>query len=267
MTQMQRTIAITAGVPGAVGLRWSNPLAISFEVEMTNGKRANKAQVTMINLSPEGIGAIEEKGAVVTIEAGYGDFLGVVFVGNVTRGGVQTIWSGNDKTTTISLAHKSEAHTARKTASYAAQVESKTIIREMAESMGVGVGNLSDIPATTYATGFVALGNASDTMTALCDDLGVGWSIQEGQLLFLSGEVLIEGDGVLLSPSSGLLGSPTQVKGGVEAVALMNLSLKIGHKIRIESRDVVGFYKLQKVAHSGSNRGGDFTSAIKAKAV
>lgn len=264
--KFDRRIEVTAGVPGGLGKTWTD-LDISFEVELSNGRRSNKASVKILNLGDASIGLLEEKDVVVEVSAGYGSIVGPIFVGSITPRGVKTSWSGTTRTTLVSAVSDSKAYKRRTAASYAAGIKAKAILQDLARTMQVGEGNIGDVAELEYTTGHVLMGNASDAFNQVAVDLGMQWSIQDGQIQILKTGELLPGQAILLTPSSGLIGSAQRAKGGVSLNAMFDLNFKIGGQIKIESRDVTGFFKIQKIKHSCNNRAGQFISILEGKAV
>lgn len=265
---LNRYIEVRAGLPGQPGLAWSNGLQMTFEVTKTARRGSNKATIKIWNLSDASVGHLEQTGTVVDLIAGYDENFALLFSGDVAKRGVTTTREGKDRITTIEAGNKENAlREARSDFSLAPDSGTDDVIRRVADKMGVGVGNVSDLVHRKYLTGFVHSGLARDVLDRVSDDLGVRWSIQNGQLQFLGLNETTKDTAVLLTPRTGLIGAPGRTKDGLEAVSLMNPEIFPGRLVKVESETIKAFYKVTEVTHTGDYRGGDWFTKTKGKKV
>jgi hypothetical protein len=242
-------------------------LELSFEVSKSLKKSANKAKVTVHNLTDKSIGELEEKGTVIQLLAGYKDNMALLFTGQIAKKGVVSTWDGKTITTEISAGDgELDLAKTRSDISLAAGTTSADVLRALISKMGIGEGNVGELPTKTYLGAFVHSGWAKDAIARVCRDIGVSWSIQDGVFQALAPSAAKTGEeAVLLSASTGLIGAPTREKEGIQAVSLMQPRLKPGGLVRVESRWVTGDYKITEVAHKGTFRSGDWYSEIKGR--
>jgi len=242
-------------------------LEMSFEVTKSLKKSANKAKFTLYNLSKDSIGALEAKGTVVQLIAGYADNAALLFTGQVAKRGVVSRRDDHTVTTEVDAGDgELDLAKTRSDLSLAPGATSAEALDLLLGKMGIGKGNVADLEPKTFSGGYVHAGWARDAITEICRDLGVAWSIQDGALQALAPSAAKKGEeAVLLSASTGLIGSPTREKEGIQAVSLLQPRLKPGGLVRIESEFVTGDYKVTEVKHTGSFRGGNWYTEIKGK--
>lgn len=263
-----RYLELRAGLPGQPGRSWKDGLQVTFEVRKTARRGSNKATIKIWNLSDDSVGALNQKGVVVDLIAGYRDNFSLLFSGDVAKRGVSTERQGPDRITTIEAGNSERAlRETRSDLSLSPDSGTDDVLRAVADKMGVGVGNLADLPQKKYLTGFVHSGLARDVLDEVAQDLGVRWSIQNGQLQFLAPGAVVGNTAVLLSPDSGLIGAPGLVKDGLEARALLNPDIVPGKKIKVESESISAFFKVTEVTHRGDFRGSDWFTQVKGKKV
>jgi len=88
-------------------------------------------------------------------------------------------------------------------------------------------------------------------------------SIQEGELLLTQVGQPLSTTAVVLSPTSGLIGSPQAgTKGEVKARALLLPGLKPKRQVEIKSELVSGMYVITKAKYTGDTSGNDWYADI-----
>ena len=141
------------------------------------------------------------------------------------------------------------------------------MIRDVAKSVGVGLGNLEskisgallDGWGSVFTQGTVASGSAVKELTGLLRGAGMSWSIQDGTMQVLGVDSALEGTAVLVSSSTGMLGSPSiDHKGIVNVKMLLIPDVFPGRKLRIESEELQGFYRVIRAKYSGDSAGDDW---------
>lgn len=242
-------------------------LEMSFEVTRSLKKSANKAKFTLYNLSADSIGALEAKGTVVQLLAGYADNAALLFTGQVAKRGVVSKRDGHTVTTEVEAGDgELDLAKTRSDLSLAPGATSAEALDLLLTKMGIGKGNVADLTPKAFVGGYVHAGWARDAITEICRDLGVSWSIQDGVFQALAPSAAKKGEeAVLLTASTGLIGSPTREKEGIQATSLLQPRLKPGGLVRVESLFVTGDYKVTEVSHKGSFRGGDWYTKVKGR--
>jgi len=269
----QRHIAVTIGTRGGEAVKFDG-LRIIFQVEKTSESTANTAKISVYNLSGKGRALVEKEKAIVILEVGYGDSIEQLFYGDVTRAYISR--QGPDWVTTMECGDGSQAlRSVHIDKSYAPGTDLKQVIRDVAQSIvdkgEVVMGSLLGIESDKAQGGISLSGRSKTILDELTAKQGLEWSVQDNVLQILPKNQDSGLQAVLLTPETGLVGSPVkrEVEGGlgVEFKALIQPRLVPGRLVRIESREVEGDYKLVEVKFAGDTHADAFYAAAKAVAL
>lgn len=234
-------------------------LRVEFKIEKTIDPKPNKATISIWNLSKETRATIQTKRVPVLVEAGYVGNKAILFAGKLnvathTRRGPD--WVSKFDSGDGSFEYSSKR--IRESIKPGAKV--KAIMKKVADSFGLGLGNaFAKIDEGNFRGGIeefkkgISLnGRAADVFDNLVASGGLQWSIQDENLLLLRNDETTEDDAIDLTPATGLLDSP-QIgeKGVVTGRALLNPNIQPGRRVRIETAEVDGFYKITKATHTG----------------
>ena len=269
-------------------------LDIEFEALRTATPEANTARVAVYNLSPQHRKAITDAAAKtspsVRLEAGYRDACVVVFDGdfdlvNVTR-------RGPDVVTELTLRDGAKTMaTAALVRAYKARTQLSTVLKDLAEATSLGLGNLSDVVAEaqisgvgrTLAAPFALNGNAYQALQRLAAAAGLEVSVQGKRLQFVAIGGALKTRAVVLSPTSGLVGSPavavqrkhalpgqTVVTPGraagsvLKAKCLIMPGLDPGQQIQVKAENVDGAYTIRRTHYIGETAGTQWYADLEA---
>jgi hypothetical protein len=248
-------------------------LRVVFSIELSLGRDPNTAEVSIYNLSEKTRGLLSQKDIATVIEAGYAGRAHTIFSGKLDYG--STVREGVDWVSTFeSTDGGKEIRESRINVSYKS-IGIGGAIRSAAESMGLGLGNIEEKiregnlrgALEEFTGGLVMSGQSAPQMDKLVKSLGFEWSIQDGQVILLEPSAVIDPtQAILLSPSTGLIGSPQEGDDGrVDARGLLIPELKPGRKVKIESALVNGFYRVERSVFSGDTWGQEWYTEIEAK--
>jgi phosphate/sulfate permease len=237
-------------------------LQIAFEVKRSlSAKTANAAEIKLTNLSGETRKRLQGmRDVFISLEAGYVEGTSVVF-----RGLLHEAFSareGDEWVTTVSSQDAAkERKTKRIQKSFPAGTKVGDIIVACAKALEVGLGNVQNaagsaelvgVTPSTTQTGYVASGDALSALDRVCRSCGIEWSIQDNQLQLLQLGQPTGEQGIVLSPESGLIGSPELGKGGVvRCRTLMIPNLLPGRRVELRTRHVTGVYRVETTQHKG----------------
>ncbi len=302
-------------------------LQSSFRVVKTLKKEPNTCELTIYNLSDDHRDQIAQTSKpVVEILAGYmpvestaGDIdigaalvaasaagiqtpPGLVFLGNVRDAHsvyeppkwITTIESGDgEKATRLSRINKS----------FTAGTSLDIVIAEVAKSMQVGIGNalkkaregkLLDVGSgKEFLNSLTLSGQSAKELNRIVKSAGLEWSIQDGVLQLLEPNKPLEDISIVLTPTSGMIGSPQIGNDGIIRVrTLLNSDIVPGRQIEIQSKilsqassvggigviadvnlgldaalglGVANHFRVERVEYTGSNFDNDFYCDIEAK--
>lgn len=254
-------------------------LDIDFEVSKSTKREPNKAKITVYNLAKEHRRGLESGENIrVKLEAGYRDpgpsllFLGDIRAAASPRGlRVSSELSGPDVGTTIEADDGGRSYlSARVSRSFPPGTRPGPVLRYLASALGLGLGNIPDFETrplegagNSFEGGTVLSGSAYQEMDGIIRSLGLRWSIQNGIVQIQERGRPIQSSAVVLSPSSGLIGSPVKDHTGkVKAVGLIQPGLDPGRAIVLESSEVSGSYEVVAVQYVGAIPGNDWYAKL-----
>ena len=193
----------------------------------------------------------------VQIDAGYRDNVYTLFRGDLQRY-KHFVDGGTDHVTQIfALAGGVNREQARVNASFPRGVSVERVLRHLAEVLEVDVGDAVRVlrnarfgaNVNRYSLGTTLSGNAAHELDKLAASAGFHWSIVDNALHFesIGGRPGRRQAAVLLSPETGLVGSPTRegyfvVKGR----CLLQPGVEPGRTVRVESKYVNSTIRLWK---------------------
>ena len=210
-------------------------------------------------------------GTILEVSAGYVDAeRPIVFRGNLRRAFARRshpdTWlelSGGDGEYAI--------RSARVRRAFAPDTSVRDVLRGIAEAMGVGVGNTDEVSVgaslgdvgALYAGGHVVHGSAADALTSVCRSAGLEWSIQNGLLQILPRGRATTRTAVLLTPDTGLVGSPTKTgRHTAKASCLMIPGLAPGGLVEIRSVVLSGTYRISRLELAGDTDGQEWGASM-----
>jgi len=259
-----RVCSVTIGPPGGFGRTWSD-LRTTFKIERTSRIKPNQATISLYNLDPVSRSIVETTGSFVTLLAGYGKVPSLIFRGDISKRGVLVERQGPDRVVTLEAGDGELSWgSVRLDTTFGPGTDNATILARILVAMGLGLGPGSALPPVVYGSGVSFFGFAHSALIQICADAGVSPTIQDGQLYLLAPGQTTSETAALLSPETGLIGSPTATKKGINARSLLNPALRPGRFVALISAAYQGFYKIDKVDHIGDTHGGDWTSVIEA---
>lgn len=272
-----------------LNITFENNFKVGFQIEKDTTKESNKAKLEIYNLADATRKKVETADNEVEIYAGYQDQAVKCFVGTVTYGFTRDV--GSDCITTLDLADGTVAlRDSYCSLSYAPNTSAKTIIQRCADEMGIpvvygdGVGELE-----SYKNGYSFIGQAKDSLTEICDALGLSWNIQNNILNVILAGGTSTNRGLVFSPQSGLIGVPERIvqaeyksnkttpkkkqkqkskkeeprkKAGWRISTLLSPSVNPADMVKVESKFVTGWFRVEKVQHRGDYNGANWNSAM-----
>lgn len=253
-------------------------LDLSFKIERSTHRLPNAAEIKVWNLSRETRARIES-GQQVVLHAGFED-PPVIFAGDI-----RYVWSSRDNVDTITTITARDGGRAYSDAiaslTFASGTSIVTVLRECISAMDIGAGNLEDFSYSLrsgigqFADGFAAHGPAHRTLNDILRGCGFRWSVQHGALQIQRHGRALQTRAVLLSPDSGLIGSPSWDERGhrtggrrglLTARGLIRNGMEPGRLLRVESESVTGDYEIRKATYTGDTRTDDWFCDLELRA-
>ena len=251
----------------------STILKVTFKIVRTLKKEPNKAEVSIFNLKKDNRIALQEKKQPTVIEAGYIDNVSQIFSGNLEFGNNRK--DGRTWITTLQAGDGSQKYkSARINKSIKGPAKIGDVLKTAAKALGINVGNLDSAAAggskrgslKEFTSGIVLSGKAELSVDKIAKSMGLGWSIQDGQLQFLGADDTIGDLAPLLAPGVGLIGSPEPGdKGIVKVRTLLQPELLPGKRVKIESAEIDGVFRIEKSTFLGDTHGTDWYTDLECK--
>lgn len=275
-----------------------NGLRTSFKLEASNEPHPNNAEISIYNLSETSRSKLQKRGVFVQFKAGYKDNNSILFSGNVRY--VDHVREGADWVSKMRLGDGENFYlfdTGR--FSFKPGTPTATIIETLASRASNlrGLGNIQQFLAAlpsnmaTYPNGYTSNGTIYSALVTIAASAGWSLSIQNGVLNFVhhapqASDFTEKGE--LLSPDTGLIGSPEhgspcknnnmnvnssdkarkkQAKKNalLKVKCLLNPRIKCGGVVQIDSLAVKGSYFVDKLEHTGDTHGGDWYTQLEVK--
>lgn len=272
MRNWDRQYRLSAGKAGSKGFEigeGDRPLHISFSVEKADTESSNTAKVSVWNLNDEHLAELNKDDCVVVLKAGYGTVMPLIFTGVVTF--AQTKTDGSDVMTEIELVdNRVEVRDTYVSVCYSGTVNSKTLIQDTANQMGVTVSFSYNAEFKDIPNGFSYVGPAATVLTKACDTSGLVWTINNGVLQVKKPRDTMSREVYELSAETGLIGIPTRVQisdsngsettqYGWDVEFLMNAAITIDDYVYLNSRLVKGYFRVYSITIEGDNLEGSWT--------
>ena len=238
-------------------------LRIKFKGKKTEESKPNCMDIEIYNLSQNSRTALEGKNVLITLEAGYEDTSEVIFRGDITK--VVHTKEGADIVSKMEIADGgNKFRNARVSKGIPPGAKVKQVINELVDATGLTKGSITGIPEAQYANGITLQGLAKDRLDDVCASHDLNWSIQDGAIQIVPKKKTTLDEIIVVSPDTGLIGSPSKTKEGIEFKTLLQPTLKPGKRVKIESLFINGIFKLKNVTHGGDSKDGDFFTECEA---
>ena len=252
----QRKVNAIFGVKGEDGVKVSG-LRVAFDIDKTPQSTANNAKISIYNLNESNRDLLknDKENLFIILEVGYQDEIDQLWVGDIKRS--TTGRKGADFVTTIESEDGGQAiREARIDKSYAPGTNIKSIIGDLANTLkdagGVAIGTLSRVKDEVTQNGFTASGISKIVLDDLAEKQDLEWSIQDNEVQFLEPDQDTGEEVVLLTPETGLIGSPVSREKGIEFKALIQTTkIRPGRPVKIQSRQFDGLYRINKAKYQG----------------
>jgi hypothetical protein len=248
-------------------------LRFTFKIELSTKKPPNTATISIWNLSKPTRAILQAIALQTVLEAGYFGSRSTIFSGKLEYGA--TARDGTDWVTTLQSSDGGrQVAESRVSLSFKKGTPIGTVLTRLAKELGLGLGNVAQKASagslrgsvTEFINGVVLSGKTYDQLAKVAKQMGYGLSIQNGQVQLLAPLEVLNNEAVLLTKTTGLIGSPEAgEKGAVKARSLLQPDLVPGRKIRIESEEVTGFFKVERSVFVGDTWGQDWYTDIEGK--
>lgn len=236
MKQWLRQCRLVIGKNGQ-GLDLS-ALRITFDVKKDDQTTPNSARICVYNPAPDTINRALREFDTVSLDAGYTDGMGLIYVGNIIQ--VRRLRRGPDIVLEISAGDGDTAYNyGVVSTTLAAGATDRDRLQAMARAMAIGnvdagAALLSAGTGRALPRGKVLYKPVKDYMREYGRDTGAAVFIDSGKLQTIKRDGYLPGTPVELAPGTGLIGAAQQTLDGVEASSRLNPEIRIGGLIHID---------------------------------
>lgn len=225
---------------------------IDFTVDFDSDTEPKVQTVSLFNLSKDSTNAIQ-KGSNVILNAGYENNTGSIVVGNIAYFETK---KGITDTQFIMYVVSNLDRWARLTISktYRAGSRVSFIIRDILSQFGLEVGEFSLLNDFSYKNPRTVNGMLKNVLTELVRETGSRLYIMDN-ILYITKPYNGIVTGFLLSPETGLIGSPERIEveeqEGYKVEMLLNHRINVNSVIQINSSVASGNFIVVKGTHNG----------------
>jgi hypothetical protein len=269
-------------VPERGAAKLIDELRIKFKVEKTNESAPNTAEIQIYNASESTRSLLEAKNTQVRISFGYLGLNpnGVLGTGFASTSNVDLVYVGDITKVTQKFQRPdiiselecgdgdNRFRNSRLSKGYPPGTKVDLILDDLIKAMGLSKGSRVGVPPKKYGSGVALSGLAKTHLDMICKANNLEWSIQDGSIQIIRKDLPSADPTIILDADSGLIGSPSKTKEGVEFTSLIQPDLKPGRRVQLKSRTISGIFKVRKVTHEGdSSAQGQFHSKCEATRV
>jgi len=258
-------------------------LKIKFEITKSALAKENTGKLEIYNLSRSTRGRINPEETLARIWAGYSHYKGLIEIGqgDITR--VNTNRNETEVVTEIYLAEGlKKIRSSPLSISYASNVKLNDILASLQASSGFTFRTVDVDKAKTIAGGYADMGSLDTILDNLALSFDFEWSVQNGAILIKGRKQSSVQEIMLFTPASGLILSPESVKKISRRLeksriveqeknrhslqVLLQPQLQINDIIAVESQDLQGRFRVEKIIHRGDTHGNEWYSDLEVSA-
>jgi hypothetical protein len=297
-----RVASLVVGPSGGKGREISS-LRMSFSIQKGATATPNNCSLSVYNASKGTQAILGVIGNIVVLKAGYTEDIGAVtiFTGTISRS--LTTREGPEWVTRIELRDGLlEYRDTKVSVSYDSGATALQVLRDLSGRFNLPVRQFPvGIVDRQYTSGFAFCGRLRDAMDKVCDYADLEWSIQNRQVQVIQKGGIYRQQAIVLSPDTGLIGSPEQesktmteraaAKDGItasqpgvrrttqrdedgevqqvlqvlgyKARTLLQPTLEPGGYVQIKSEGIDGeFFRIEELVHNGDTHGQEWQSYL-----
>lgn len=251
-------------------------LAVSFRITQTLQVEPNTADITVRNLAPDTRKRLQQSGAPVDLSVGYTEgnaagTLDLLFTG--TARFVSHTREGTDRVTRLQCGDGEKASKVVVRESWGKGKKKKDVAAELLKQSKLEVAKAikkvregMDAAMEEFVRGFSVDGPVMAELDKVLGSMGHLVSVQNGVVEVLAPGECTDDPPIILSPTSGLVGSPEVGEDGVvKFKALLQAGLHPGRRVTLDTEAFQGDYRVEKATHVGNTHGPEWTSECEAK--
>lgn len=253
-------------------------LRCTFSIVKTIQMEANYSTVVIYNLNANSENSIINEGNRIIVEAGYdGEQYGVIFDGDIIQPIREKENGVTYKLTLSSIDGDRFLNAGFVNYSMTRGQNSRQVISSIAAKAQnpAQLGNIATTLNQAQLTrGKVVFGLAKEYLRKIAKTQNASFYVENGKVNIIKADEYPKDTIVDLSPTSGLIGVPTQTEYGMSGQCLLNPRLKVGSLVHVDNTLIInrrfelgevvraldsqGIYRIIKLEHVGDTRGDDW---------
>lgn len=261
-------------------------LRLSFSVLKSLLSFPNIAELNLYNPNDDTLAMLQTRFATISLNAGYEGNIRLIFTGQI-RNVFQRAVTPDNVVQIFAADGEQDWQNSIFNKTLSDNVAIKQVVQEIAASFeNTLLGTLQGLEAPAdKLRGQTLSGSSKDILDTLAEDYGFQWSIQDGNLITVPNEqVLDDEDAVLINKTTGMIGSPTITELGVNVTTLLIPEILPNRAFKVESssaevniggvqfREIKrtsgeGFYKTFQVIFSGDTHGPNWFAIAEGRSV
>jgi hypothetical protein len=290
MSRFDRVYRLQVGKAGTKGLEVVPPIRVTFDISKDSSEEPNDHTIRIYNLAADTRKALEEPDLRCVLYAGYAEEGGPLLMASGTLVFAYTRFEQPDIVTELIVKDGfTEIRDTAVSIGLGPGAQASTIIRDIARQMGLPLVMADELPDRRWQQGFSFYGAARTALHKVAQGAGLEWSIQNQQLQVVQRRGTTRRQAVVLAADTGLLGYPErtreaarekarvkdkrtgddvnlvsaqQQRDGWRVTSLLLPTINPGDLVKLESRSVESFQRVEAVRHTGDSEGGDWQSEL-----
>lgn len=283
-TQMNRNYELVVGdLRTGEGVTITPPMGISFSItkSSSNVKKHDSGEIEIYNLPDSAIKLLAGDYPAAILRVGYANqplitiLIGEVISASTKKQGAVKVTQLQIGSSYVELNHTTVEELVPEGKSVRQVLE---VLQKATSDITKGVFSGKNIEQKVLY-GYPINGTVRETLNSLCNTYHLEYHIDNKVLYVHDADGTIDEnytEAPLINESSGLIEIPydTKVdlgkakksvdnKGGVHFKVLLNPTLQAGSIVRVESREITGWFKISDIHHYGGNRTTDWYSDCK----
>lgn len=290
MARFDRVYRLVVGKSGAKGIEIVRPIRITFDIAKDAEEEPNDYTIRIYNLAPATRKALEEPGLRCVLYAGYAEEQGPLLM---AAGSVVFAYTKYELPDVVTELTVRDGHVELRDTAVSIGLgpgaQASAIIRDIARQMGLPLVMADDVPDRRWHQGFSFYGAARTALHKVTQGTGLEWSIQNQQLQVVQRRGTTRRQAVVLAADTGLIGSPErtreaarekarvrdqktgddvnlvsaqQQRDGWRVTSLLLPTINPGDLVKLESRTVQAFLRVDALRHTGDSEGGDWMTEL-----
>jgi len=247
-----------------------NKLRISFDFTFDDKVKSNNGKISVYNIHKEARSFYQDQtNLTVILNAGHNGSLSQIFTGDVKL--VTTTKEGANTVTTFDCG---DGFNLSKNVKISSSFDPGTAVKKMVEQMFTNLKaagaeimkGAADLFTGNTKNGVTIQDTALNALNKICRSQNLEIKITNNvvEIIKLNGN--IGNNAILLTPNTGLIGTPAKKDKGISFKSLINEGrIFPGRVVKIESSSINGFFVVTKAIYNGDTYGQDWTVNCEAR--